>query len=57
MKSATLRASILKIYYYDGEDKEFCGLKKSRNLENLEIFKLCDTFMDNLRTPERIRRS
>ena len=31
MKSATLRASILKIYYYDGEDNEFCGLK------NLEI--------------------
>ena len=57
MKSATLRASILKIYYYDGEDKEFCGLKKSRNLENLEILKLCDTFMDNLRTPERIRSS
>lgn len=45
MKSATLRASILKIYYHDGEDKEFCGLKKSRNLENLEILKLCDTFI------------
>lgn len=47
MKSATLRASILKIYYHDGEDKEFCGLKKSRNLENLEILKLFDTFMNN----------
>ena len=28
MKSATLRASILKIYYLDGEDKEFLRIKK-----------------------------
>ena len=47
MKSATLRASILKIYFHDGEEKNFEDYKKSRNLENLEILKLCDTFMNN----------
>lgn len=57
MKSATLRASILKIYFHDGEEKNFADYKKSRSIENLEILKLCDTFMNNLRNPERIRRS
>lgn len=47
MKSATLRASILKIYFHDGEEKNFADYKKSRNLENQEILKLCDTFMNN----------